>query len=123
VQRTVVALAAGAVVGVVTVPVWIQAASAMAQEQAAALAIFDLALVTLTALQRPRLAIGGGMMLGVGLVFVYVFLQQASACTSARGCTLGDNRLQVAMAVSFLIVGLVLATIALRRPAAHQQRS
>jgi hypothetical protein len=85
----------------------------------AVIAIAVLILVTATSFTRPRLATGGGLLLGVGLSFGYLFVQAASRCTPDTSCHLGDNSVQIAIAGLFLFAGAALSTIAVRKQPAH----
>ncbi len=118
-HRRLFAFMAGLVIGPVAVAVWRAAASLALQWEGAALAILDLALITLAVLQRPRLAVGAGILLGVGLTFAYLFIDQASRCTADRGCTLGDNSVQIAIVSTFVAAGVILLFVAFRRRTAN----
>jgi hypothetical protein len=115
----VIAFVVGLVMAPVAVALWIVAAGSAQQLVAAILAIVVVSAIALTVLQRPRSATAGGLLLGVGLTFAYLFGSQATSCTQAKGCTLGDNTVQVSILVGFVIAGLIMSVYALTRPAAH----
>ncbi|MDQ6857520.1 MAG: hypothetical protein M3Z65_00825 [Chloroflexota bacterium] len=105
----------GVAVAMVSVPLWNYAAELMmhAVWLSVALAVIVIGLVTFVVLRRPWPAGGAGVLVGVGVWFVFVLIDGANRCAASgnrialsRSCQLGDNTLQNTIAICFLASGL-----------------
>jgi hypothetical protein len=118
VRRRLILLGLGLLIAPLAVRLWVAAAATTEPWMAAVLAFIVVSAIALSVFQRPRTAIAGGLLIGVGVTFAYGFASQAQGCVPARGCTLGDNTLQISILVGFVIAGVLMSIYALTRPAA-----